>query len=68
MPHAVPFDQKHWKASGLVLALTSPSGTYDSLFLANYATLRLRDELTRRPELLLFGEELHAASQLVRCL
>jgi HAE1 family hydrophobic/amphiphilic exporter-1 len=31
----------------LVVALTSPNGTYDSLFLANYATLRIRDELSR---------------------
>ena len=31
----------------LVLALTSPDKTYDSLFLANYATLRLRDALSR---------------------
>jgi HAE1 family hydrophobic/amphiphilic exporter-1 len=31
----------------LVIALTSPDGTYDSLFLSNYATLRLRDELSR---------------------
>ena len=31
----------------LVVSLTSPKGTYDSLFLSNYATLRLRDELSR---------------------
>jgi HAE1 family hydrophobic/amphiphilic exporter-1 len=31
----------------LVISLTSPGGEYDSLFLANYATLRLRDELSR---------------------
>src|SRR4051812_15100827 len=31
----------------LVIALLSPKGTYDSLFLANYATLRIRDELSR---------------------
>ena len=31
----------------LVTALTSPNGTYDSLFLSNYATLRVRDELSR---------------------
>src|SRR3954466_1328069 len=30
-----------------VITLTSPKGTYDSLFLANYATLRIRDELSR---------------------
>lgn len=31
----------------LYLALTSPKGTYNSLFLANYATLYLKDELAR---------------------
>lgn len=34
-------------AGVLYLALTSPNGTYDSLFLANYATLYLKDELSR---------------------
>ncbi len=31
----------------LVISLTSPTGEYDSLFLSNYATLRLRDALSR---------------------
>jgi hydrophobic/amphiphilic exporter-1 (mainly G- bacteria), HAE1 family len=31
----------------LVVALTSPDKTFDDLFLANYATLNLRDELSR---------------------
>src|SRR6476660_6718593 len=31
----------------LVISLTSPDNTYDSLFLANYATRELRDELSR---------------------
>lgn len=31
----------------LVASLTSPDKTFDSLFLANYANLRLRDELSR---------------------
>src|SRR5262245_27465610 len=31
----------------LVVSLTSPGGSYDALFLANYGTLRLRDELSR---------------------
>ncbi len=31
----------------LVASLTSPDGTFDSLFLSNYANLRLRDELSR---------------------
>ncbi|MBL8822352.1 MAG: multidrug efflux RND transporter permease subunit [Planctomycetia bacterium] len=37
------------QSSNIVLAvsLTSPSKKYDSLFLSNYATLRLRDELSR---------------------
>jgi HAE1 family hydrophobic/amphiphilic exporter-1 len=33
----------------LVISLTSPGGTYDSLFMANYATLRVVDELARLP-------------------
>src|SRR5204862_3007644 len=39
------------QSSNIVLAisLTSPEGTYDGLFLSNYATLRLRDELSRVP-------------------
>ncbi|MBX9627698.1 MAG: multidrug efflux RND transporter permease subunit [Gemmataceae bacterium] len=39
------------QSSNIVLAisLTSPSGAYDALFLSNYATLRLRDELSRVP-------------------
>jgi HAE1 family hydrophobic/amphiphilic exporter-1 len=31
----------------LVVTLTSPGNTYDDLFLSNYATLNLRDELSR---------------------
>jgi HAE1 family hydrophobic/amphiphilic exporter-1 len=31
----------------LVISLNSPDETYDNLFLANYATLRVRDELSR---------------------
>jgi hydrophobic/amphiphilic exporter-1 (mainly G- bacteria), HAE1 family len=31
----------------LVISLVSPDGQYDSLFLSNYATLRLREELSR---------------------
>src|SRR6185295_9127998 len=31
----------------LVISLTSPENTFDSLFLANYATRELRDELSR---------------------
>ena len=31
----------------LVISLTSPDNKYDSLFLSNYATLQLRDELSR---------------------
>ncbi|HEY8506255.1 MAG TPA: efflux RND transporter permease subunit, partial [Gemmataceae bacterium] len=33
----------------LAVSLTSESGTYDGLFLSNYATLRLADELRRVP-------------------
>ena len=31
----------------MVVALTSPDGRYDSLFLSNYATLRVKDVLSR---------------------
>ena len=31
----------------LVVNLTSPKGTYDQLYLSNYATIRLRDELAQ---------------------
>jgi hydrophobic/amphiphilic exporter-1 (mainly G- bacteria), HAE1 family len=39
------------QSSNIVLAisLTSPTGRYDGLFLSNYATLRLRDDLSRVP-------------------
>ena len=33
----------------LLIALYSPKGTYDSVFLANYAYINLVDELTRVP-------------------
>jgi HAE1 family hydrophobic/amphiphilic exporter-1 len=33
----------------LMISLSSESGRYDELFLSNYATLRLRDELSRIP-------------------
>jgi HAE1 family hydrophobic/amphiphilic exporter-1 len=32
-----------------IVTLTSPEGRYDSLYLANYATIRLRDEIARLP-------------------
>ncbi len=31
----------------VAISLTSPDGTFDSLFLSNYASLRIRDELSR---------------------
>src|SRR4029450_3037329 len=33
----------------LFVTLTSPKATYDSLFLSNYATISIRDELSRIP-------------------
>src|ERR1700712_3027076 len=33
----------------LFVTLTSPNATYDSLFLSNYATINIRDELSRLP-------------------
>ena len=42
----------------LVIGLTSPNGQYDNLFLGNYATLRVKDALSRIPgvgDILVFG-------------
>src|SRR3954466_5932072 len=41
--------QKRSTAILLFVTLTSPNKTYDSLFLSNYATINLRDELSRLP-------------------
>src|ERR1700757_4506076 len=41
--------QKRSTAILLFVTLTSPNATYDSLFLSNYATINLRDELSRLP-------------------
>jgi HAE1 family hydrophobic/amphiphilic exporter-1 len=41
-----------------IITLSSPDGRYDSLFLANYATINLRDELSRLPgvgDVIIFG-------------
>ena len=39
--------QKKSTAILLFVTLTSPNATYDSLFLSNYATINIRDELSR---------------------
>jgi hydrophobic/amphiphilic exporter-1 (mainly G- bacteria), HAE1 family len=41
--------QKKSTAILQIIALTSPDARYDSLYLANYATIRLKDELARLP-------------------
>src|SRR5271163_591415 len=41
--------QKRSTAILLFVTLTSPDGRYDSLYLANYATISLKDELARLP-------------------
>src|ERR1700724_279248 len=41
--------QKRSTAILLFVTLTAPDGRYDSLYLANYATIKLRDELARLP-------------------
>ncbi|HZB93054.1 MAG TPA: efflux RND transporter permease subunit, partial [Stellaceae bacterium] len=41
--------QKKSTAVLLFVALTSPDRRYDSLFLSNYATIKLKDELARLP-------------------
>src|SRR4029077_18908938 len=41
--------QKRSTAILLFVTLTSPKATYDSLYLSNYATINIRDELARLP-------------------
>jgi HAE1 family hydrophobic/amphiphilic exporter-1 len=41
--------QKSTAAPLMLIDLTSPKGTYDNIFLANYATINLNDALTRVP-------------------
>ena len=41
--------QKKSTAILQIIALSSPDSRYDSLYLANYATIRLKDELSRLP-------------------
>ena len=41
--------QKKSTAILLFVTLTSPNATYDSLYLSNYATISIRDELSRLP-------------------
>jgi HAE1 family hydrophobic/amphiphilic exporter-1 len=41
--------QKRSTAILLFVTLTSPNATYDSLYLSNYATINIRDELSRLP-------------------
>jgi HAE1 family hydrophobic/amphiphilic exporter-1 len=41
--------QKRSTAILLFVTLTSPKATYDSLYLSNYATINIRDELSRLP-------------------
>lgn len=41
--------QKSTSAPMLMVSLFSPNGTYDSIFLANYAYINLVDQITRQP-------------------
>ena len=41
--------QKKSTAILQIVTLTSPDGRYDSLYLSNYATIRLKDEIARLP-------------------
>src|SRR5579864_2601704 len=41
--------QKSTSAPMLLVSLFSPHGTYDSIFLANYAYINLADQVTRQP-------------------
>jgi len=50
--------QKNSTAILQIVTLTSPDARYDSLYLANYATIRLKDEIARLPgvgNVLVFG-------------
>jgi HAE1 family hydrophobic/amphiphilic exporter-1 len=50
--------QKQSTSILMFVTLSSPNNTYDSLFLANYGTIRLKDELARLPgvgSVLVFG-------------
>src|SRR5271167_337241 len=50
--------QKRSTAILLFVTLTSPGGRYDSLYLSNYATIKLKDELARLPgvgDVIVFG-------------
>ena len=50
--------QKQSTAILMFVTLTSPDNTFDSLYLANYGTIRLKDELARLPgvgSVLVFG-------------
>ena len=52
--------QKRSTSILLFVTLTSPNKTYDSLFLSNYATINIRDELSRLPgvgNVTVFGAE-----------
>ena len=53
LPHAVQSQgvvvQKKSTSILQIVTLTSPSKRYDSLYLANYATINLKDELSRLP-------------------
>src|SRR5947208_7934690 len=47
----------------LTVALSSPDGRYDQLYLSNYAVLRLKDELSRLPgisDVTVFGQRDYA--------
>src|SRR3954463_11702017 len=41
--------QKRSTAILQIVTLTSPQGSYDSLYLSNFATIRLKDEIARLP-------------------
>jgi RNA polymerase sigma factor (sigma-70 family) len=49
--------------AGLIVSLTSPDGRHDSLFLSNYATIHVKDELSRLAgvgEVVGFGQPDHS--------
>src|SRR2546421_1080632 len=57
--------QKSTTAPLLLIALNSPKGTYNNVFLANYANINLIDQITRVPRSEEHTSELQSRSDLV---
>ncbi len=54
----------------VLVSLTSPDNKFDDLFLSNYATISVKDELARVPgvsDIVLFGQRNHRMRRYIRC-